>query len=218
MGRVVVVRRARLDSIAEQDEPTFTLAEVSKHNRSDDAWIVVKGKIYDITEFIGTRWNSDYGDSVGTIQAILPKVGTDCTDYFIETQTKRVWRVLERYYIGDVAHFAVQKECASLEKRAKIEKRATIADRATTIPERVNVEGPSYSEETYDEPPIESPRISAETFDMPQVGIRGTPSGHSKHRSRSTRSRLLRAIRNAPRQTGALLLSALPVGVATGNK
>ena len=32
--------------------PTFTLEEISKHSSSDDCWIIVKGKVYDVTDFL----------------------------------------------------------------------------------------------------------------------------------------------------------------------
>lgn len=34
---------------------TFTAAEISKHNGEKDAWIVVDGVVYDVTEFLGTH-------------------------------------------------------------------------------------------------------------------------------------------------------------------
>ena len=31
---------------------TFTLAEVATHNKKTDCWVVVHGKVYDITSFL----------------------------------------------------------------------------------------------------------------------------------------------------------------------
>jgi len=33
-------------------EPTFSLAEVAKHMSKADAWIVIDGKVFDVTEFL----------------------------------------------------------------------------------------------------------------------------------------------------------------------
>jgi predicted heme/steroid binding protein len=42
-------------SIAE-DCPLFTIEEIARHCSKDDAWIVVDGIVYDITEFVRTHW------------------------------------------------------------------------------------------------------------------------------------------------------------------
>lgn len=33
-------------------KPTYTRAEVSQHNRSHDCWIIVQGKVYDVTKWL----------------------------------------------------------------------------------------------------------------------------------------------------------------------
>lgn len=33
------------------EKKTYTLDEVSKHNTPEDCWIIVKGKVYDVTKF-----------------------------------------------------------------------------------------------------------------------------------------------------------------------
>ncbi len=31
---------------------TFTLAEIAQHNKADDCWIIIDGKVYDVTKFL----------------------------------------------------------------------------------------------------------------------------------------------------------------------
>jgi cytochrome b involved in lipid metabolism len=32
-------------------QSTFTLSEVAKHNKKNDCWIVIEGKVYDVSEW-----------------------------------------------------------------------------------------------------------------------------------------------------------------------
>lgn len=54
--------------------PSFTWAEVSKHTTQDDCWIVINGKVFDVTSFLtkhpGGRW------------IILENAGKDATSAF----------------------------------------------------------------------------------------------------------------------------------------
>lgn len=58
---------------------SFTLAEISKHNSKDDAWIVVNNKVYDITGFVQTHHGWELGGGVSTLLSILRNLGTDCS-------------------------------------------------------------------------------------------------------------------------------------------
>ena len=48
--------------------PQFTKAQVAKHARRDDAWIIVDGKVYDVTDYVDIHPGDD---------AILNYVGGD---------------------------------------------------------------------------------------------------------------------------------------------
>ena len=36
----------------EEDKKTFSLEECKKHTREDDCWLVVNGKVHDVTKFL----------------------------------------------------------------------------------------------------------------------------------------------------------------------
>ena len=72
----------------------FTKEEVAKHNTREDAWIIVKDRVYDISEYIDEHPGGD---------AILTDVGGDATEGFYGPQhPPTVYDHLEVYYIGDL--------------------------------------------------------------------------------------------------------------------
>ena len=80
----------------------FTLAQVAEHDKKDDAWIAVKGRVYDITEFILHHPGWEAGGSVSTVLAIMQGLGTDASGDFADIHTASAWQQLPDYYIGDV--------------------------------------------------------------------------------------------------------------------
>jgi cytochrome b involved in lipid metabolism len=60
------------------DEPKkvseYTLADVAKHNKPDDCWVVVNGQVLDVTDFLP--------DHPGGKKAILIYAGRDATEEF----------------------------------------------------------------------------------------------------------------------------------------
>lgn len=86
-------------TIAEEND-TFTLEEVSKHNSSDDCWMIFDDKVYEVTGFIPMHPGGE---------AILQGCGKDATTLFEtrpmgsgtpHSQNARDKR--ETYWIGDI--------------------------------------------------------------------------------------------------------------------
>ena len=74
----------------------YTLEEVAKHNSVDDCWVVIDGKIYDVTSFLP--------EHPGGKKVVVGQSGKDASQKFHALHDKGV---LEKYgqdlYIGDVA-------------------------------------------------------------------------------------------------------------------
>lgn len=74
----------------------FTLKEIREHSKSDDAWIIIDGAVYDISKFLRTEAHP--GGSV-----ILTQAGKDATDIFHAYHpTYVIKRKLPKYRLGKV--------------------------------------------------------------------------------------------------------------------
>ena len=81
-------------SMMETDESTqYTTEEVSKHNTKDDLWIIVKNRVFDVTNYIDVHQGGE--------NALLRWAGKDATDAVAGPQhPSTVPTLLERYCIG----------------------------------------------------------------------------------------------------------------------
>jgi len=75
----------------------FTWSEVVKHKNHDDIWIVVKGKVYDVTSWISKH--------PGGPQMIISNGGREATAAFISYHPLYVQNKLEQYLIGEVSDY-----------------------------------------------------------------------------------------------------------------
>ncbi|XP_075265344.1 uncharacterized protein LOC142357674 isoform X2 [Convolutriloba macropyga] len=71
----------------------FSLAEVEKHNSSSDCWVIVRGKVYDVSSWVPRHPGGD---------VIFVKAGKDCTQLFESYHSLSARKVLEKFYIGDL--------------------------------------------------------------------------------------------------------------------
>ncbi|XP_024969442.1 cytochrome b5-like [Cynara cardunculus var. scolymus] len=77
------------------DQKTFVFAEVSKHNKTKDCWVIISGKVYDVTPFMD--------DHPGGDEVMLAATGKDATVDFEDVGHSDNARVLmDKYYIGEI--------------------------------------------------------------------------------------------------------------------
>lgn len=79
----------------------FTMDEISKHNSAEDCWLLIDGKVYDVTSFIASG-NHGGGD------AILAGCGIDSTELYNTRpmgsgtpHSEKARSFLPNFYIGD---------------------------------------------------------------------------------------------------------------------
>ncbi|KAJ7295899.1 hypothetical protein O6H91_02G125200 [Diphasiastrum complanatum] len=71
----------------------YCLTDVMKHHTPEDCWLVIGGKVYDVTEWVPKH----PGGSL-----IYVRAGQDCTYMFNSYHPLYVWKVLENYFIGEL--------------------------------------------------------------------------------------------------------------------
>ncbi|ESW05992.1 hypothetical protein PHAVU_010G010400 [Phaseolus vulgaris] len=81
--------------MAGQRSKVFTLAEVSQHNNVQDCWLVIHGKVYNVTKFLE--------DHPGGDDVLLSSTGKDATNDFedIGHSTSAV-AMMDEFYVGDI--------------------------------------------------------------------------------------------------------------------
>ncbi len=78
---------------------SYTIDEVSAHNSADDCWMIIDGKVYDVTDYVNTHPGGD---------KILQGCGKNATKLF-DTQGGRgdhsanAENIRDSYYIGDLS-------------------------------------------------------------------------------------------------------------------
>ncbi len=74
---------------------TYTIEEVERHNKIEDCWIIIDGKVFDVTEFAIIH--------PGGKQLIYSVGGTDATEYFHELHREEILlEVANEYMIGEL--------------------------------------------------------------------------------------------------------------------
>ncbi|TPX54829.1 hypothetical protein PhCBS80983_g05719 [Powellomyces hirtus] len=74
----------------------ITAEQVATHKTADDAWVIVHGKVYNVTGFLD--------DHPGGKKILLKNCGKDATKQFDQFHSDAVLaKVGAKFYVGDVA-------------------------------------------------------------------------------------------------------------------
>ncbi|XP_075492683.1 cytochrome b5-like [Primulina tabacum] len=69
--------------------------EVSSHNKIKDCWLIINGKVYDVTPFMD--------DHPGGDEVLLSATGKDATNDFEDVgHSDSAREMMDKYYIGEV--------------------------------------------------------------------------------------------------------------------
>ncbi|GAV89614.1 Cyt-b5 domain-containing protein [Cephalotus follicularis] len=73
----------------------YIFEEVATHNKTKDCWLVIFGKVYDVTPFMD--------DHPGGDEVLLSATGKDATNDFEDVgHSDSASEMMEKYYIGEV--------------------------------------------------------------------------------------------------------------------
>ncbi|GAB1197259.1 hypothetical protein APSETT444_006552 [Aspergillus pseudonomiae] len=84
---------AKAESPADVQLPEYSAAEVASHNRKDDIWIIVHGKVFDITNYLQ--------DHPGGAEVLIDTAGTDATEAFEDVgHSEDSVEIMQEFLIG----------------------------------------------------------------------------------------------------------------------
>ncbi|KAM7484445.1 hypothetical protein LguiA_000454 [Lonicera macranthoides] len=73
----------------------YTMNEASLHNSKDDCWVVIDGKVYDVSSYLDEHPGGD--------DVILAATGKDATDEFEDAgHSKSARELMESFFIGEL--------------------------------------------------------------------------------------------------------------------
>ncbi|XP_004625880.1 cytochrome b5 type B [Octodon degus] len=73
----------------------YRLEEVAKHNSSKELWLVIHGRVYDVTSFLN--------EHPGGEEVLLEQAGIDASESFEDVgHSSDAREMLKQYYIGDL--------------------------------------------------------------------------------------------------------------------
>lgn len=103
-----------MSETTETKTAVYDYEEVAKHNTHDDLWVILNGKVYDITQYID--------EHPGGEEVILDLAGQDCTEAFDDIgHSDEATEILKKLYLGDVKG-AVVKDVKQTSRSAGVDK------------------------------------------------------------------------------------------------
>lgn len=85
-------------------QTNFSPSDVSKHNSASDCWLIIAGKVYDVSKYL------DYNLHPGDSSAIAPYCGKDASNAFDtkgrnrpQPHSSNARNILSDYYIGSLS-------------------------------------------------------------------------------------------------------------------
>ncbi|XP_042506217.1 cytochrome b5-like [Macadamia integrifolia] len=77
------------------DRKFYEFDDVSIHSQHKDCWLIINGKVYDVTSFMD--------DHPGGSEVLLSSTGKDATNDFEDTgHSDNARELMGKYYIGDI--------------------------------------------------------------------------------------------------------------------
>ncbi|XP_062442696.1 cytochrome b5 [Rhea pennata] len=75
--------------------PVFTLQEVARRNSRRESWLVIHGRVYDVTRFLE--------EHPGGEEVLLEQAGKDATESFEDVgHSTDAREMLKQYYVGEI--------------------------------------------------------------------------------------------------------------------
>ncbi|XP_029983481.1 cytochrome b5-like [Sphaeramia orbicularis] len=86
----------------------YTLEEIRVHNMSNDTWLIIHDKVYDITSFLE--------EHPGGEEVLLEQAGADATESFEDVgHSTDAREMLQQYYVGEL-HMDDRKKASAKEE------------------------------------------------------------------------------------------------------
>jgi len=82
--------------------PTFTTEEIANHNKQDDCWFILQGKVYDVTSFMDHH--------PGGKRALMNFAGKDASAN-IEFHSPLMMKQAKAFEIGDLKGYEAPSSC-----------------------------------------------------------------------------------------------------------